>query len=95
MRKILWEILVTSDRYFGAQTARSLVNLILWRQNASCCNWAFGILKQSAAKVNMKLNQLEPKVAKLIVEAAEEVILGDLDDHFQEFGKQAAVLKPI
>ena len=77
------DIKVPSDRYFGAQTARSLVNFDIGEDKMPrAVIRAFGILKQSAAKVNMKLNQLEPKVAKLIVEAAEEVILGDLDDHF-------------
>ena len=77
------DIKVPSDRYFGAQTARSLVNFDIGEDKMpSAVIRAFGILKQSAAKVNMKLNQLEPKVAKLIIEAAEEVILGDLDDHF-------------
>jgi fumarate hydratase class II len=43
---------------------------------------AFGILKQAAAKVNSDLGQLDRKVAKLIISAAEEVIKGELDGHF-------------
>ena len=77
------DVKVPSDRYFGAQTARSLINFDIGDDKMPrAVIRAFGILKQSAAKVNMKLDQLEPKVAKLIIEAAEEVIIGNLDDHF-------------
>ena len=77
------DVKVPSDRYFGAQTARSLINFDIGEDKMPrSVIRAFGILKQSAAKVNMKLDQLEPKVAKLIIEAAEEVIIGNLDDHF-------------
>ena len=77
------EVKVPSDRYYGAQTARSLVNFDIGDDKMPrAMIRAFGILKQSAAKVNMELNQLDSKVAKLIVKAAEEVIDGDLDEHF-------------
>ena len=77
------EIKVPSNRYYGAQTARSLVNFDIGDDKMPrAIIRAFGILKQSAAKVNMKLDQLDPKVSKLIVESADEVISGDLDEHF-------------
>ncbi|HJM44427.1 MAG TPA: lyase family protein, partial [Candidatus Poseidoniaceae archaeon] len=77
------DVKVPSDRYYGAQTARSLVNFDIGDDKMPrAIIRAFGILKQSAAKVNMKLEQLDSKPAKLIIEAAEEVIDGDLDDHF-------------
>ena len=43
---------------------------------------AFGILKQAAAKTNVELGQLDESVAKLIIEASEEVLEGSLNDHF-------------
>ncbi len=77
------EIEVPSDRYYGAQTARSLINFDIGRDKMPrSVIRAFGVLKQSAAKVNMKLSQLDVKVAELIIEASEEVIVGELDDHF-------------
>ena len=77
------EIKVPSNRYYGAQTARSLVNFDIGDDKMPrAIIRAFGILKQSAAKVNIKLDQLDPKVGKLIVESADEVISGDLDEHF-------------
>ena len=42
---------------------------------------AFGILKKSAAKANLEFG-LEPKIAEAIMQAADEVIEGKLNDHF-------------
>ncbi|MGL4619195.1 MAG: lyase family protein, partial [Chroococcidiopsis sp.] len=74
---------VPSDRYWGAQTQRSLIyfaigNDIMPREMIR----AIGILKQAAAVVNQELGQLPEDKASLIVQAAEEVISGKLDDHF-------------
>jgi fumarate hydratase, class II len=74
---------VPSDRYWGAQTERSLLhfnigNDIMPRELIR----AFGILKQAAAKVNQDLGLLPAEKAKLIIQAADEVIEGRLDDHF-------------
>ena len=74
---------VPSDRYYGAQTARSLINFDIGDDTMPVgVIRAFGILKQAAAKTNLKLGQLDESVAKLIIEASEEVITGSLDDHF-------------
>ena len=43
---------------------------------------ALGIIKRAAAEVNMDLGQLDPKIGEAIVQAAQEVIEGKLDDHF-------------
>src|SRR5208282_5280053 len=43
---------------------------------------ALGIVKRAAAEVNMQLGRLEPKIGETIVQAAQEVIEGKLDDHF-------------
>ena len=77
------ELEVPADKYYGCQTARSLINFDIGDDlMPRGVVRAFGILKQAAAKVNSDLGQLDGKVAKLIISAAEEVINGDLDDHF-------------
>lgn len=74
---------VPSDRYYGAQTARSLINFDIGDDTMPAgVIRAFGILKQAAAKTNLELGQLDESVAKLIIEASEEVITGSLNDHF-------------
>jgi len=77
------ELEVPADRYYGCQTARSLINFDIGddRMPRGVIR-AFGILKQAAARVNCDLGQLDSTVAELIIEAAEEVISGDLDSHF-------------
>ena len=77
------ELEVPADRYYGCQTARSLINFDIGDDKMPRgVVRAFGILKQAAAKVNSDLGQLDSDVAKLIISAAEEVINGELDDHF-------------
>jgi len=76
---------VPADRYWGAQTERSRDN---FRIGVDRFRWgramtrALGILKKSAALANGELGQLPPEKVKLIVQAADEVIAGMLDDHF-------------
>jgi len=77
------ELEVPADRYYGCQTARSLINFDIGDDTMPRgVIRAFGILKQASAKVNADLGQLDPDVAKLIIAAAEEVLNGELDDHF-------------
>ena len=77
------ELEVPADRYYGCQTARSLINFDIGQDTMPRgVVRAFGILKQAAAKVNADLGQLDSNVSKLIIAAAEEVINGSLDDHF-------------
>ena len=77
------ELEVPADRYYGCQTARSLINFDIGQDTMPRgVVRAFGILKQAAAKVNADLGQLDSDVSKLIIAAAEEVINGSLDDHF-------------
>ena len=76
-------ISVPSDRYWGAQTQRSLHHFDIGSDVMSReLIRAFGILKRSAAVTNQTLGQLDHKKAALIVQAADEVIVGKLDDHF-------------
>jgi len=77
------ELEVPADMYYGCQTARSLVNFDIGEDKMPRrVIRAFGILKQAAAKVNSDLGQLDKKISKLIISAAEEVIDGQLDNHF-------------
>ena len=77
------ELEVPADMYYGCQTARSLINFDIGDDKMPRgVIRAFGILKQAAAKVNSDLVQLDSNVSKLIIAAAEEVINGELDDHF-------------
>jgi len=77
------KIEVPADRYYGAQTARSLIHFNIGRDTMPPeLIRAFGILKKVAALVNKDLGKLSPEKAKLIVQAADEVISGKLDEHF-------------
>lgn len=77
------EMEVPMDRYYGAQTARSLHFFKIGDEKmpASLLK-AFGIIKKAAAEVNVNLKKLSPEKAKLIVAASDEVIKGKLDEHF-------------
>src|SRR6266849_5097192 len=74
---------VGNDRYWGAQTQRSILHFSIGfdRMPRSVVR-AFGILKKAAAEVNRDLGKLPPEKASLIIAAADEVIAGKLDDHF-------------
>ena len=77
------EIKVPADKYFGAQTERSLENFkIGWEKMPKELICAFGILKKAAALTNQELGIIPQEKADLIVQAADEVIAGKLDDHF-------------
>ena len=74
---------VQSDRYWGAQTQRSIKNFpIGWEKQPVAVVRALGIIKQACAEVNMAQGKLDPKVGAAIVAAATEVREGRLDDHF-------------
>jgi fumarate hydratase class II len=74
---------VPLDKYWGAQTARSLIHFSIGEDRMSrSIIRALGILKKAAAQVNAKLEKLPKNKADNIVKAAEEVIAGKLDDHF-------------
>jgi fumarate hydratase class II len=74
---------VPADRYWGAQTQRSLHHFaigqdVMPREMIR----AFGVLKRSAATVNSELGNLTAVQVKGLTQAADEVISGKLDDHF-------------
>src|SRR3954471_15220554 len=77
------KIEVPSNVYWGAQTQRSLLHFNIGRDTMPPeLIRAFGILKKACALVNQDLGKLPPDRAKLIVQAADEVISGKLNDQF-------------
>lgn len=74
---------VPSDKYYGAQTARSLINFPIGIETMPVpVIRALGIIKRSAALANKKAKNLDAKTCKAIVSAASEVAEGKLNDHF-------------
>jgi fumarate hydratase, class II len=74
---------VPHDRYWGAQAQRSIQNFkIGWERQPLPIVRALGIVKRACAETNMELGRLDKKEGAAIVEAAQEVIEGKLDDHF-------------
>src|SRR5262245_37455461 len=82
-RDTMGEIEVAADRYWGAQTERSLHHFaigfdVMPRELIR----ALGIIKKAAAQVNMDLGLLDRKLGEAIARAADEVVSGQLDAHF-------------
>src|SRR5918992_5963529 len=77
------EIEVPADKYYGAQTQRSLIHFHIGddRMPREMIR-ALGLLKKAAALVNEDLGKLPADTARLIERAADEVIEGKLDEHF-------------
>lgn len=76
-------IAVECDRYWGAQTQRSLTYFAIGQDKMPTeLIRAFGILKKAAAIVNQDLGKLPAEKATLMIQAADEVIAGKLNDHF-------------
>jgi len=74
---------VESDRYWGAQSQRSIENFkIGWEKQPVSIIRSLGIVKAAAAKVNMEFGLLDEDIGNMIVKASKEVIDGKLDDHF-------------
>jgi fumarate hydratase class II len=74
---------VPADQYYGAQTARSLIHFNIGHDKMPLeLIRALAIVKKAAAFVNQDLGKLSSEKAKLIVQAADEVIAGKLDEHF-------------
>src|SRR5580698_6087667 len=77
------QIEVPTDRYYGAQTARSLIHFDIGKDTMPPeLIRSFGILKKAAALVNQDLGKLSAEKAALISQAADEVISGKLHEHF-------------
>ncbi|MEQ8966434.1 MAG: class II fumarate hydratase [Azospirillaceae bacterium] len=79
----LGEMEVPADRYWGAQTQRSLQNFRIGTERMPApLVRALGIQKKASAQANMALGALDQRIGEAIVAAAEEVIDGTLADHF-------------
>ncbi len=77
------KIEVDASRYWGAQAQRSLQNFkIGWEKQPASVVRALGIIKRAAAETNMALSGLDSKIGAAIINAAQEVIEGKLNDHF-------------
>jgi fumarate hydratase class II len=77
------KIAVPNDRYYGAQTARSLIHFNIGTDRMPLeVIHSFGILKKACALVNLNLGKLSPELTELIAMAADEVTEGKLDSHF-------------
>jgi len=74
---------VPGDKYWGAQTQRSLMNFpIGWERQPTAIVRALGVIKQACAQANRDAGALDAKLADAMIEAASEVVTGKLDDHF-------------
>ena len=74
---------VPSDKYWGAQTQRSIINFpIGWEKQPIAIVRALGVIKKACAQANMTSAHLDPKLGNAIVQAAGEVVDGKFDDNF-------------
>jgi fumarate hydratase, class II len=74
---------VPSDKYWGAQTQRSIRNFpIGWERQPVPIIRALGVIKKACATVNRDFGDLDPKLADAVMQAAQEVIDGRFDDNF-------------
>ncbi len=74
---------VPADKYWGAQTQRSLINFpIGWERQPVAIIRALGVIKKACAMANKRAGALDAKIADAIIQAAQEVIDGTLDEHF-------------
>ena len=74
---------VPADKYWGAQTQRSLMNFpIGWERQPVAIVRALGVIKHACAEANKASGKLDAKIADAIIAAADEVIAGRLDDNF-------------
>ncbi len=74
---------VQADRYWGAQTQRSIMNFpIGWEKQPVAIVRALGVIKQACAQANMARGKLDAEIGEAMIAAAAEVAAGKLDDHF-------------
>lgn len=82
-RDTMGEVKVPAEKYWGAQTERSLENFKIGRQKMPLeIIRAFALLKKAAALSNLELGVLDERRAKVIVTVCDEILEGKLDDHF-------------
>ena len=79
------EVKVPEERYWGAQTQRSLINFAIGGDTMKMpleIIRAFAVLKKAAAQANLELGVLDSDKSELIGQVCEEIMAGDLDDEF-------------
>lgn len=82
-RDTIGDIKVPADKLWAAQTQRSIENFKIGQEKMPTeLVYAFAILKRSAAIANQRLGKLEDVKAQVIVAAADEILAGELDEHF-------------
>jgi fumarate hydratase class II len=82
-RDSMGEVPVPDGAYYGASTQRAVDNFpISDLRFGRTFIWALGVLKASAASTNLAIGVIDEATSDAIITAAEEVIAGDLDDHF-------------
>ena len=79
----LGEVEVPDEAYWGAQTQRSLINFAIGQERMPLpVLHALALIKKAAARVNVRIGDLPAEVARLIEQAADEVLAGQHDDQF-------------
>ncbi|HWV08468.1 MAG TPA: lyase family protein, partial [Pseudomonas sp.] len=79
----LGPIEVPENAYWGAQTQRSLINFAIGEERMPLAVLhALALIKKASARVNNRIGDLPPDIARLIEQAADEVIAGQHDDQF-------------
>lgn len=74
---------VPSDKYWGAQTQRSIMNFpIGWERQPIAIVRALGVIKKACAQSNKETGKLDARLADAIIQAATEVTEGKFDDNF-------------
>ena len=76
---------VPTDRYWGAQTQRSLMNFKIGGDDCTMpveVIKGFGVLKKCAARINIANGTLDKRIGETIIRVSDELVEGKLDDHF-------------
>lgn len=74
---------VPSDKYWGAQTQRSIMNFpIGWEKQPVAIVRALGVIKQACAMQNKATGKMNAQIADAVIQAASEVVAGKFDDNF-------------
>lgn len=74
---------VPSDKYWGAQTQRSIMNFpIGWEKQPVAIVRALGVIKKACAMTNKESGKLDAEIADAVIQAAGEVFEGKFDDNF-------------
>ncbi|MFC3746392.1 class II fumarate hydratase [Paenibacillus sp. GCM10012306] len=82
-RDTLGEVQVPADKYWGAQTQRSLENFKIGSEKMPrALIYALALIKKAAAQANAELGVLDTTKSQAIVQAADEILAGDFDEHF-------------